>query len=73
MGKVPLWDLFSNKKAQVKKNQCQKKSKKKINSISPNQMLPIPSKNNAYIATFRLKVGKNVKVWFKDNVKKCYF
>ena len=60
LGKVPLWDLFSNKKAQVKKNQCQKKkSKKKFNSISPNQMLPIPSKNNTYIATFGLEIGLN--------------
>ena len=36
LGKVPLWDLFSNKKAQVKKNQCQKKSKK--NSIQYHQI-----------------------------------
>ena len=44
------------KKAQVKKING-KKEQKKINSISPNQMLPIPSKNNTYIARFRLKIG----------------
>ena len=55
------WEKFHSgvyflKKAQVKKRSVSKK-KKKINSISPNQMLPIPSKNNTYIARFRLKIG----------------
>ena len=59
LGKVPLWDLFSNKKAQVKKINVKKRAKKKFNSISPNQMLPIPSKNNTYIATFGLEIGLN--------------
>ena len=55
------WEKFHSgvyflKKSSSKKNQWQKRANK-INSISPNQMLPIPSKNNTYIATFRLKIG----------------
>ena len=56
------------------------KKSKKINSISTNQMLPIPSKNNTYIARFRglgLKLAKMLKIdlniMFREESKKCYF
>ena len=57
-----------------------KKKSKKFNSISPNQMLPIPSKNNTYTARFRglgLKLAKMLKIdlniMFRKESKKCYF
>ena len=78
LGKVPLWDLFSNKKAQVKKKSMSKKRAKK-NSIQYHQIrcYQYHLRTTLILQGLDLKLAKMLKfdlnIMFSKESKKCYF